>query len=265
MNVFISLLLIGGPLSEITFFGNPNVAKISLKHGIRWGASVFFILFVTRYQERPSIKTKSVSPLGNGHKKSMYTVSKFSLGISRINRGCGGFGRPVAWRGIQLSIADLTCESIKGNQTFSRIRLFVLTMPWWPTWAKRMACARKLLGITMRVSRKMMFLLLDTVSSSMTLRSNFSSRISMSVEKFVVSMYYVCSMLQSWVIRFFLCFSDLLKGHCFWRCWFRNKLNIYIYIIFRVFTVLWCHRGRIHWMSWHVIGWVIVNLEIVWL
>jgi hypothetical protein len=28
---------------------------------------------------------------------------------------------------------------------------------------------------------------------------------------------------------------------------------------------LWCHRGRIHWMSWHVIGWVIVNLEIVWL
>ena len=88
----------------------------------------------------------------------MYTVSKFSLGISRINRGCGGFGRPVAWHGIQLSIEDLTSESIKGNQAFSRIRLFVLTMPWWPTWAKHMASARKLLGITMRVSRKMMFL-----------------------------------------------------------------------------------------------------------
>ena len=66
----------------------------------------------------PSISTKSVSPLGNGPKKSMQTVSKFSLGISRIYRGCGAFGRAVAWHGMQASISGLTSESIKGNQIF---------------------------------------------------------------------------------------------------------------------------------------------------
>ena len=35
----------------------------------------------------------------------------------------------MALHGIQASIPDLTSESFNGNQTFSRIELFVLSIP----------------------------------------------------------------------------------------------------------------------------------------
>jgi hypothetical protein len=77
--------------------------------------------------------------------------------------GTGGWAGVVLWQGMQASMIFFTMESIDGNYIFSRINCLVLVEPWWPSWARSMACFLRDVGITIRVDFRIRSLSLLTV------------------------------------------------------------------------------------------------------
>ena len=65
----------------IIFCGNPCVEKIRSSRGMVELAEVLLTISTSGNRVRPSITTRSSSPLENGERKSMYTVSQGFFGI----------------------------------------------------------------------------------------------------------------------------------------------------------------------------------------
>ncbi|XP_040076643.2 uncharacterized protein LOC120848694 [Ixodes scapularis] len=131
------------------------------------GAASVRRMLTTGYFEWSSMRTMEYLPSGNGPAKSRDNSVQGhsgSLDAGSGSRWCSGV---ATWQAMQLFTILSTSLSIPGNQTLLRSSCFVLTIPWCPLCARWTAWCCRLVGITIRVPRRISPSL-DTLSSLIT-------------------------------------------------------------------------------------------------
>ena len=172
-----SLLLKGGPLSDFITCGTLNSENTLSSFGITVAVEVDFTISTTGYLEQSSVIRRRYSLFGISAKSTL-TSFHGAAGSGDIRRGSLLHSGAVTKHASHDFTLLSTSLSMMGNITFSRNNDFVFTRPWCPSCARLTTCSRRLLGMTMRVLRKMRLPDALTVSSYFTLSRRWNSTVS---------------------------------------------------------------------------------------
>ena len=122
----------GSPLSVYRTSGIPWVAKICSNAGMVSFAAMLETISTSGHLEYASNTTRTVSPVGNGPRKSADTCYG-PFGVGDIFRGSRWQLLGLAWQSMQLASFLSTLFSIPENHFLARRSCLVFTIPRCPS------------------------------------------------------------------------------------------------------------------------------------